>query len=68
MALNVVCCEAVTCLESWESERAREGKPKECRGPLSKFGIEKDVERSDLAVANNDDIQSGVVRGLAFRA
>ena len=36
--------------------------------PLCKFGIEKDVERSDLAVANNDDIQSGVVWGLAFRA
>jgi hypothetical protein len=30
---------------------------------LCKFGIEKDVERSDLAVANNDDIQSGVVWG-----
>ncbi len=36
--------------------------------PLCKFGIEKDVERSDLSVANNDDIQSGVVWGLAFRA
>ena len=35
---------------------------------LCKYGIEKDVERSDLAVANNDDIQSGVVWGLAFRA
>src|ERR1700730_9192387 len=35
---------------------------------LCKFGIEKDIERSDLAIANNDDIQSGVVRGLAFRA
>ena len=46
----------------------RKGKPQGCRGPLSKFGIEKDVERSDLAIANNDDIQSGVVRGLAFRA
>jgi hypothetical protein len=45
----------------------REGKPQGCR-PLCKFGIEKDVERSDLATANNDDIQSGVVRGLAFRA
>jgi hypothetical protein len=32
------------------------------------FGIEKDVERSDLATAKNDDIQSCVVRGLAFRA
>ena len=46
----------------------REGKPKGCRGPLNKFGIEKDVERRDLAIANNDDIQSGVVWGLAFRA
>jgi hypothetical protein len=36
--------------------------------PLCKFGIEKDVERSDLAIANNDDIQSGVGWGLAFRA
>ena len=36
--------------------------------PLCKFGIEKDVERSDLSVVNNDDIQSGVVWGLAFRA
>ena len=36
--------------------------------PLRKFGIEKDVERSDLSVVNNDDIQSGVVWGLAFRA
>jgi hypothetical protein len=45
----------------------REGKPQGCR-PLCKFGIEKDVERSDLATANNDDIQSGVVRALAFRA
>ena len=35
---------------------------------LCKFGIEKDVERSDLAVANNDDIQSGIVWGLTFRA
>jgi hypothetical protein len=35
--------------------------------PLCKFGIEKDVERSDLSV-DNDDIQSGVVWGLAFRA
>ena len=35
---------------------------------LRKFGIEKDVERSDLSVVNNDDIQSGVVWGLAFRA
>jgi hypothetical protein len=35
---------------------------------LCKYGIEKDVERSDLVVANNDDIQSGVVWGLAFRA
>ena len=32
------------------------------------IGIEKDVKRSDLAIANNDDIQSGVVWGLAFRA
>ena len=39
-----------------------------CRSGLCKFGIEKDVERSDLAIANNDDIQSGVVWGLAFRA
>ena len=46
----------------------REGKPQGCRGPLSKFGIEKDVERRNLAIANNDDIQSGVVWGLAFRA
>ena len=46
----------------------REGKPQGCRAPLCKFGIEKDVERSDLAIANNDDIQSGVVWGLAFRA
>ncbi len=36
--------------------------------PLCKFGIEKDIERSDLAIANNDDIQSGVGWGLAFRA
>ena len=36
--------------------------------PLCKFGIEKDVERSDLSVVNNHDIQSGVVWGLAFRA
>jgi hypothetical protein len=36
--------------------------------PLCKFGIEKDVERSDLAIANNDDIQSGVGWSLAFRA
>jgi hypothetical protein len=36
--------------------------------PLCKFGIEKDVERSDLAIANNDNIQSGVVWGFAFRA
>ena len=36
--------------------------------PLCKFGIEKDVERNDLAIANNDDIQSGVVWGLTFRA
>jgi hypothetical protein len=36
--------------------------------PLCKFGIEKDVERSDLAIANNDDIQSGVSWCLAFRA
>ena len=35
---------------------------------LRKFGIEKDVERSDLSVVNNDDIQSGVVWGLAVRA
>jgi hypothetical protein len=35
---------------------------------LCKFRIEKDVERSDLAIANNDNIQSGVVWGLAFRA
>jgi hypothetical protein len=35
---------------------------------LRKFGIEKDVERGDLAIANNDDIQSGVVWGLAVRA
>jgi hypothetical protein len=33
-----------------------------------KFGIDKDVERRDLTIANNDDIQSGVVWGLAFRA
>ena len=46
----------------------REGEPQGCRGPLSKFGIEKDVERRDLAIANNDDIQSGVVWGPAFRA
>ena len=46
----------------------REGKPQGCRGPLSKFGIEKDVERRDLAIANNGDIQSGVVWGLALRA
>ena len=46
----------------------REGKPRGCRGPLSKFGIEKDVERRNLAIANNDEIQSGVVWGLAFRA
>ena len=46
----------------------RKSKPQGYGGPLSKFGIEKDVERSDLAIANNDDIQSGVVRGLAFRA
>jgi hypothetical protein len=49
-------------------KRCREGKPQGCRGPLSKFGIEKDVERRDHAIANNDDIQSGVVSGLAFRA
>jgi hypothetical protein len=36
--------------------------------PLSKYGIEKDIERSDLAIADNDDIQSGVVRDVAFRA
>jgi hypothetical protein len=35
---------------------------------LCKFGIKKDVEGSDLAITNNDDIQSGVVWGLAFRA
>jgi hypothetical protein len=46
----------------------REGKPQGCRGPLNKFGIEKDVERRDLAIANNGDIQFGVVWGLAFRA
>ena len=46
----------------------REGKPARVPRPLCKFGIEKDVERSDLAIANNDDIQSGVVWGLAFRA
>jgi hypothetical protein len=36
--------------------------------PLCKFGMEKDVERSDLAIANNDDIQSVVFWCLAFRA
>jgi hypothetical protein len=36
--------------------------------PLCKYGIEKDIERSDLAIADNDDIQSGVVRDVAFRA
>jgi hypothetical protein len=36
--------------------------------PLYKFGIEKDIERSNLAIANNDDIQTDVVWGLAFRA
>jgi hypothetical protein len=36
--------------------------------PLCKFGIEKDVKRGDLAIANNGDIQSGIVRGRAFRA
>ena len=36
--------------------------------PLCKYGIEKDIERSDLALADNDDIQSGVVRDVAFRA
>jgi catechol-2,3-dioxygenase len=41
---------------------------REGAGQLCKFGIEKDVERSDLAIANNDDIQSGVVWGLAFQA
>ena len=46
----------------------REGKPQGCRDALCKLGIEKDVERSDLTIANNDDIQSGVVWGLAFRA
>src|SRR5262245_23906706 len=29
--------------------------------PLCKFRIDKDVERSDFAIASNDDIQSGVV-------
>ena len=36
--------------------------------PLCKYGIKKDIERSDLAIADNDDIQSGVVRDVAFRA
>ena len=36
--------------------------------PLCKFWIEKDVERRNLAIANDHDIQSGVVWGLAFRA
>jgi hypothetical protein len=36
--------------------------------PLCKYGIEKDIERSNLAIADNDDIQSGVVRDVAFRA
>jgi hypothetical protein len=35
---------------------------------LCKYGIEKDVERSALAIADNDNIQSGVVRNVAFRA
>jgi hypothetical protein len=43
------------------------GKPQGCRGALCKFGIEENVKRGDLAIANNDDIQSGVVWGLAFR-
>jgi hypothetical protein len=31
--------------------------------PLCKFGLRKTIKRSDLAVANNDDIQSGVSLG-----
>ena len=52
---------ATDCLLSANSV-SREG------AALCKFGIEKDVEGSDLAITNNDDIQSGVVWGLAFRA
>jgi hypothetical protein len=56
------------CCQSPTNSFSRKGKPQGCRSPLNKFGIEKDVERRDLAIANNDDIQSAVVWGLAFRA
>jgi hypothetical protein len=55
--------------QTWASDRLLSANSVNREGAaLCKFGIEKDVEGSDLAIANNYDIQSGVVWGLAFRA